>query len=85
MLDGPECVDPSACMVWYRFRLLRRYLAHIPLESARIGRLLDLVSNGAPGHGPVHFLVDSAASLGFASFSAFFSFYLECLEGLQLC
>ena len=65
MLDGPECVDPSACIVWYRFRLLRRYLAYRPLESARIGRLLDLVSNGAPGHGPVHLLVDSAASLGF--------------------
>ena len=30
MLDGPECVDPSACIVWYRFRLLRRYLAYRP-------------------------------------------------------
>ena len=28
-------------------------------------RLLDLVSNGSPGHGPVHLLVDGAASLGF--------------------
>ena len=27
MLDGPEFVDPSACVIWYRFRLLRRYLA----------------------------------------------------------
>ena len=27
LLDGPECVDPGACIVWYRFRLLRRYLA----------------------------------------------------------
>ena len=61
MLDGPECGDPSACIVWYRFRMLRRYLAQRPLESARIGRLLDLVSNGAPGHGPLHLLVDSAA------------------------
>ena len=65
MLDGPECVDPSACIVWFRFRMLRRYLAYRPLESARIGRLLDLVSNGAPGHGPLHLLVDSAAILGF--------------------
>ena len=65
MLDGPECVDPSACIVWYRFRLMRRYLAYRPLESARIGRLLDLVSDGAPGHGPVHFLVESDSSLGF--------------------
>ena len=59
ILDGPECVDPSACIVWYRFRLMRRYLACRPLEAARVGRLLDLVSGGAPGHGPV-----SAASLG---------------------
>ena len=65
MLDGPECVDPSACIVWYRFRLLRRYLAYRPQETAMVGRLLDLVSNGAPGHGPVHLLVESAASLGF--------------------
>ena len=63
--DGPVCVGLSACIVWYRFRLLRRYLAYRPLESARVGRLLDLVSNGAPGHGPVHLLVYSAASLGF--------------------
>ena len=65
MLDGPECVDPSACIVWYRFRLLRRYFAYRPLESAGVGRLLDLVSDGALGHGPVHLLVGSAASLGF--------------------
>ena len=30
-----------------------------------VGRLLDLVSIGAPGRGHVHLLVDSAASLGF--------------------
>ena len=65
MLDGPECVDSSACIVWYRFHLLRRYLAYRPLESARFGRLLDLVSNAAPGHGHAHLLVDSAASFGF--------------------
>ena len=34
-------------------------------EAARIGRLLELVSAGAPGHGPVHLLVESASSLGF--------------------
>ena len=58
MLDGPECVDPSACIVWYRFRLLLGYLACRPLEIARVGRLLGLVSNGAPGHGPVHLIVE---------------------------
>ena len=65
MLDGPKCVDPNACIVWYRFRLMRRYLAYRPFEAARIGRLLDFVSSGAPGHEPVQLLVESAASLGF--------------------
>ena len=64
MLDGPEFVDPVACIVWLRFRLMRRYLAYRPLEAARIGRLLELVSGGAPGHGPVHLPVGSASSLG---------------------
>ena len=65
MLDGPGFVDPVACIVWFRFRLMRRYLAYRPFETARIGRLLELVSGGAPGHGPVHLLVESASSLGF--------------------
>ena len=43
LLDGPEVVDPGFCIVWFRFRLMRRYLAYRPDESARIGRLLDLV------------------------------------------
>ena len=65
LLDGPEGVDPGFCIVWFRFRLMRRYLAYPPDESARIGRLLDLVSEVAPGHGPVHLLVRSAAKIGF--------------------
>ena len=64
MLDGPECADPATCIVWFRFRMLRRYLAYRPMEVARIGRLLELVANGASGHGPLHLLVDSAAGLG---------------------
>ena len=47
MLDCPECVDPSVCIVWYRFRLLRRYLAYRPVEVARVGRLLVLVGGDA--------------------------------------
>ena len=65
MLDGPEFVDPVACIVWFRFRLMRRYLAYRLVEVAWVGRLLDLVSGGAPGHGPVHLSVESASSLGF--------------------
>ena len=66
LLDGLDGVDPGFCIVWYRFRMLRRCLAHRPEETARIGRLLDLVSEGAPGHGPVHLLFRSAAKNGFS-------------------
>ena len=48
LLDGPEGGDPGFCIVWFRFRSLLRYLAYRPDETARIGRLLDLVSGGAP-------------------------------------
>ena len=65
MLDGPDCVDPGTCIVWFRFRMMRRYLAYRPLETDRIARLLEMISNGAPGHGPLYLLVDSAAGLGF--------------------
>ena len=44
---------------------MRRYLAYRPFETAHIGGLLELASGGAPGHGPVHLLVESASSLGF--------------------
>ena len=27
LLDGPTGCDPAFCVVWFRFRLLRRYLA----------------------------------------------------------
>ena len=37
MLDGPEFVDPSACIIWYRFRLLRRYLAYRPVDRSTVG------------------------------------------------
>ena len=64
MLDGPEGVDPGFCIVGFRFRLLRRYFAYRLDESARIGRLLDLVSGGAPRCGPSHLLFRSAAKIG---------------------
>ena len=40
LLDGPTGCDPAFCVVWFRFRLLRRYL------------LLEMVGEGCPGHGP---------------------------------
>ena len=47
-----------ACF-WFRFRLLRRYLALWPAKVGRVYRLLDLVSEGSPGHGPIHLLLAS--------------------------
>ena len=66
LLDGPVGVDPPFHIVWTGFRLMRGYLAHRPLETARIFRMLDLIAHGAPGHGPVHLLLISAAEIGFA-------------------
>ena len=40
LLDGPTGCDPAFCVVWFRFRLLRRYLALWPTEVDRVHRLL---------------------------------------------
>ena len=61
LLDGPVGVDPAFHVVWSRFRMMRRYLASHPDEEPRIFRMLDLISRGAQGHGPVHLLLISAA------------------------
>ena len=45
---------------------MRRFLAYCPEEEPRIFRMLDLISRGAQGHGPVHLLLISAGELGFA-------------------
>ena len=66
LLHGPVGVDPAFHIVWSRFRMMRRYLAYCPDEEPRIFRMLDLISRGAQGHGPVHLLLISAAELGFA-------------------
>ena len=65
LLDGPTRCDPAFCVVWFRFRLLRRYLALWPAEVGRVYRLLAIVHEGCPGHGPVHLLSASAAEIGF--------------------
>ena len=66
LLDGPVGIDPAFHILWARFRMMRRYLAYCPDEEPRIFRMLDLISRGAQGHGPVHLLRISAAELGFA-------------------
>ena len=63
---GPVGIDPAFHIVWASFRMMRRYLVYCPEEEPRIFRMLDLISRGAQGHGPVHLLLISAAELGFA-------------------
>ena len=50
LLDGPSGCDPLFCVVWFRFRLFRRFLALWPSRIDRAYRLLDLVSEGCRGH-----------------------------------
>ena len=65
LLDGLVGCDPAFCVVWFRFRMLRRYLAYRPGEVFRVYRLLERSAEGCPGHGPVHLLLQSAAATGF--------------------
>ena len=65
LLDGPTGCDPAFCIVWFRSRLLRRYLAYRPDEVDRVYRMIHSASVGCPGRGPVHLLVESAAEVGF--------------------
>ena len=65
LLDGPSGCDPAFCVVWFRFRMLRRFLASRPGEVSRVYRLLESAAEGCPGHGLVHLLLQSAAVIGF--------------------
>ena len=65
LLDGPPGCDPAFWVVWFRFRMFRRYLAYRPGEVPKVYRLLYRVAEGCPGNGPAHLLVASAAQIGF--------------------
>ena len=65
LMNGPTGCDPAFRVVWFWFRLLRRYLALWPAEVGRVYRLLEMVGEGCLGHGPVHLLSASAAEIGF--------------------
>ena len=54
-------VNPLPVSVPY----FRRYLALWPSQVGRAYRLLEMVSEGFPGHGPIHLLFASAAEIGF--------------------
>ena len=61
---GSTGCDPAYCVVWFRFRMFRGYLAHWLSEGGRVHRVLELVGEGCLGHGPVHLLVASASEIG---------------------
>ena len=67
LLDGPLGSDPAYHVVWCRFCMMRRFLTYHSgvLDLDRIYRLLGEVVAGAPGHGPVHLLVQNAGTIGF--------------------
>ena len=44
---------------------MRRYLAYRPEEVPRVYRTIGTASEGCPGHGPAHLLVESATEVGF--------------------
>ena len=56
LLYGPQGCDSAYCVFWLRFWMLRRYLAYRPAEVGRVYRLLDMVTEGCSGHGPIHLL-----------------------------
>ena len=64
-LDGPTGCDFAFCNVCFRFRLFRRYLALWPSQVGRAYRLLEMVSEGCPGHGPINLLSAGVAEIGF--------------------
>ena len=61
LLDAPDCCDPALCVIWGRFRQMRRFLAYPPNDVPRIHGLLDLAAACRPGHGPVNHLERSAS------------------------
>ena len=65
LLDGPVGCDLAFCVVWFRFRQMRRYLAFRPEEVPRVYRLLQAAAEGSSGHGPAHLLLESVAEIGF--------------------
>ena len=64
LMDGPTGCYPAFCVVWFRFRLLRRYLALWPSQVCRVYRLLEMDGEGSPGHGPIHLLSVCEAEIG---------------------
>ena len=65
LLDGPTGCDPAFGIVWFQFRILRRYLALCPPILVGFTDTWGWWGEGCPGHGPIHLLSASAAEIGF--------------------
>ena len=48
LLGGPEGCDLGFCVVWFRFRMLRRYLAYRSHEVRRVYQMLSSAHDGCP-------------------------------------
>ena len=59
LMDGATGSDPAVFVVWFR------YLALWPSQVGRAYRVLEMVGEGSPGHGPTHLLSASASEKGF--------------------
>ena len=77
LLDGPTGCDPAFCIVWFRFRMLRWYLAYRPEEVPRVYRMIGSAAEGCPGHGLRTCFLKALLRLGFIG-------VLMCLAGSGL-
>ena len=66
LLDGPSGCDPAFCVVWFPFRMLRRYLAYRPGEVHRVYRLIDSAAEGCRGTALCICLLRVLLRLGFS-------------------
>ena len=62
---GPTGCDPAFCVIWFRFRCFAGIWLFGLRRLVGVYRLLEMVGEGCPGHGPVHLLSASAAEIGF--------------------
>ena len=80
LLDGPTGCDLAFCVVGFRFRLLRRYLALCPTEACRVYRLLEMVSEGCLGMDLFTYSLPVLLRLGFGGIrSGWVGLGLGCL------
>ena len=81
LLDGPPGSDLAYCIVRFRFRMIRKYLAYRPSEVGRVDRLLDTVREGVPCAGPSICWLPVPLILGFSEIRmCLVGYVLGCLS-----